>query len=291
MTNREEIDKQREFLVKHRQILAHYLRQQAILGANIVPTAVIEGISDSRTAISRIKQTLRSFGVDVADHPEEMISNAKEERISRSDALDDKERSNLREVMRAYQRRLRVLELQRATKGVNTPPEVLTEIEDIQSEIEKIEEQATRLSPILDRVAQRQRRSEAIASFFSRNWELAEELLEQVVQVNPEDHDAALKLQQAQRQLDQRAAYQALRKLRSDGLWQATLDALDDFFREYPDVSDPDDLRSWAEFRKLRSERYDLVVAAIQEVMAIDRGDEVARSMLAQARAQFEEGQ
>src|SRR5215216_5568904 len=136
MANRAEIDKQKEFLVKHRQILAHYLRQQAILGANIVPAAVAEGISDSRIAIDRIKQILRSFGVDVVDQPEEMVSSTKAEIISRSDALDDKERSSLREVLRAYQRRLRVLELQRATKGVNTSPEVLTEIEDIQSEIE-----------------------------------------------------------------------------------------------------------------------------------------------------------
>jgi hypothetical protein len=53
--------------------------------------------------------------------------------------MDDEQQRHLEDLLRAYQRRLRPLERRAALQGLNTPPDVLFEIEDIQAEIARIE--------------------------------------------------------------------------------------------------------------------------------------------------------
>ena len=47
--------------------------------------------------------------------------------------MEDEERQRLRELLRAHQSRLQVLELQQATQGIQAPPQVITEIAAIRS--------------------------------------------------------------------------------------------------------------------------------------------------------------
>src|SRR5262245_35417136 len=55
--------------------------------------------------------------------------------------MDDDQRSHLEGLRQAHLRRLRILEQQAAITGVNTRPEVLTEIEDLQASIARIDAQ------------------------------------------------------------------------------------------------------------------------------------------------------
>jgi len=63
----EQIAVQRERLENHRATLATLLSQQAILGSANAPPAVAYGIREARTAIQRIKEALRGWGVAVED--------------------------------------------------------------------------------------------------------------------------------------------------------------------------------------------------------------------------------
>ncbi len=63
----EQIAVQRERLATHRATLATLLSQQAILGSANAPPAVAYGIREARTAIQRIKDALRGWGVAVED--------------------------------------------------------------------------------------------------------------------------------------------------------------------------------------------------------------------------------
>lgn len=68
----EEIAQQQKRLRTYRQTLAHYLNQCAMLGAAHVPPGHVHDIRDARKSIARIKQTLRSWGVAVEDHPDDV---------------------------------------------------------------------------------------------------------------------------------------------------------------------------------------------------------------------------
>ncbi len=69
MSTQEEIQQQQELLATHRRTLAHYLQQQAALGSAYAPPGIAHGIHEARAAIVRIKNTLRGWGVAVADLP------------------------------------------------------------------------------------------------------------------------------------------------------------------------------------------------------------------------------
>jgi hypothetical protein len=71
MHNQEEIDQQQALLTIHRRTLSHYLSQQAAVGAAFVPPAVAQGIHEARENIRRIKDTLRRWGLTVANHPDD----------------------------------------------------------------------------------------------------------------------------------------------------------------------------------------------------------------------------
>jgi hypothetical protein len=67
----EAIDDQRELLAAHRRTLAVYLKQQAALGSAFAPPGVANGIHEARVGIQRAKASLRAWGVDVADLPDD----------------------------------------------------------------------------------------------------------------------------------------------------------------------------------------------------------------------------
>jgi serine/threonine protein kinase len=67
--SQEDIDNEQERLASHRRTLAHYLKQQALLGTAHTPPGVAHGIYESRQAIQRIKAVLRSWNVAVDDIP------------------------------------------------------------------------------------------------------------------------------------------------------------------------------------------------------------------------------
>jgi hypothetical protein len=72
MATQEEIARQLSLLMTHRRTLAHYLSQQATLGAAYVPPGVVYGIREARSNIQRIKQILRNWHISVADHPDDV---------------------------------------------------------------------------------------------------------------------------------------------------------------------------------------------------------------------------
>lgn len=69
--SQEAIDDQRELLEAHRRTLAVYLKQSAALGSAYAPPAVANGMHEARAGIRRAKASLRAWGVDVADLPDD----------------------------------------------------------------------------------------------------------------------------------------------------------------------------------------------------------------------------
>jgi len=69
MPSQEDIDVQQELLATHRRNLSNYLRQQARIGVDYVPPAILNGIQDARDNIRRIKKVLRGWNIRVEDHP------------------------------------------------------------------------------------------------------------------------------------------------------------------------------------------------------------------------------
>lgn len=161
--------------------------------------------------------------------------------------MDVEQRQHQRDLLRAHQSQLRVLELQAATFGAHAPPHVLTEIDRLTTVIAGIEAQLGQPTPAVNRAALRQLRQQALAAYYAETWERAEDLLIQIVQADPADQDARTMLDHTQRQLDLRAFYQAICDLRDDGNWRAVLAALDDLQQRQPDYPGTTELRRWAE--------------------------------------------
>jgi CheY-like chemotaxis protein len=183
--------------------------------------------------------------------------------------MDDDERQQVREVLRAHQSRLRVLELQAAKFGDHAPPQVLTEIAEIRAQVARIKGELAAVVPAVERSTARQLRQHALAAYYAQEWERAEELLIQLLAVKPDDQDAQRQLAEAQRQLELRACYQALRDLREAGNWAAVLVGLDDLNRRQPGHPEGERLRVWAEERKR--------LARIRDVPANAQGGEEPR--------------
>jgi biotin operon repressor len=67
----DDIADQQEILAAHRATLAEFLKQQALLGVAYAPPGIANGIRLSRDAIKQIKATLREWGVEVENHPDD----------------------------------------------------------------------------------------------------------------------------------------------------------------------------------------------------------------------------
>lgn len=72
--SQEDIDEQRQLLEAHRGTLAIYLKRLAKLSQAHAPPEVIHGIREARAGIRHVKATLRQWGVSVAEHPDDEVS-------------------------------------------------------------------------------------------------------------------------------------------------------------------------------------------------------------------------
>jgi hypothetical protein len=285
MPTEEEIDQQQQLLATYRRTLSYLLQQAASYGGlSFAPPVAINSIHESRTNIRRIKEILRGWAVDVMDHPDdEEVPWSDKTRVS---ATNDEERRSEREQLRALQRRLQALEIQRAQFGeLYVPPHVITEIDNIRAQIADVEFRLNRLTPAVDRAALRQMKQRALAAYYAGSFELAEELLQQVVQEAPNDADSSEKLNEVQQELELRSFYLALVDLRNAGNWRAVLQGIVDLEKRRSNFGASAELRAWAENRQRRDERYAAVVTALQTVVEGDPTDELARALLEQTRA------
>lgn len=99
MPSQEDIEAQRELLATHRRTLSVYLRQLASTGITHAPPALMNGIQDARGNIARIKRVLHSWGVEVADHPDD------EAPLDLGEQSHTKPRSSVHQKFSTHQRR------------------------------------------------------------------------------------------------------------------------------------------------------------------------------------------
>jgi hypothetical protein len=71
MPDHEAIANQLELLAAHRRTLAQYLKQQALISELFTPPAIAHGIEEARANITRVKNTLREWGVSIEDLPDD----------------------------------------------------------------------------------------------------------------------------------------------------------------------------------------------------------------------------
>ena len=71
MPDKEAIENQLQLLAVYRRTLVQYLKQQAMIGTTYIQPGVTQGIHEARQHIKRIKNTLKSWGVDVEDWPDD----------------------------------------------------------------------------------------------------------------------------------------------------------------------------------------------------------------------------
>ena len=251
MPTQDDIEQQQVLLATHRRTLAVYLNQLAAHGETHAPPEIFHGIAESRAAIHRSKAVLQGWGVQVENLPNDEAPQERRQPPPTPPPDDEEQRRHLRELLRAHQSRLRVLELQRATQGIHTPPQVTIEIESIRVDIARVKAELVVNMPAITRAALRQLRQQALTAFYAQEWELAEDLLAQMLAANLDDADVQAKQAEASRQLDLRALYQVILYLRDAGHWRAALAALDDLERQEPGYPDLDGLRVWAERSKL----------------------------------------
>jgi formylglycine-generating enzyme required for sulfatase activity len=155
--------------------------------------------------------------------------------------------------------------------------------------------------PVLDPVALKQMRREALIAYYRRDWEQAEVLLAQVADADPTDADVQTKLHEARQQQRWQAQYRLVRDLRDAGQWQAVLNALADLAQHYPDAPDPDRHRAWAEAQQRREQQYDAALQAcdqgdwdsaqaeLEALLRESPDDEAAKGLLATVREQQQE--
>jgi len=71
MLSEDEVNGQEQLLAAHRRTLTIYLQQQAEIGRAYSPPSLINGITETRANIRRIKQLLRDAGITIADSPDD----------------------------------------------------------------------------------------------------------------------------------------------------------------------------------------------------------------------------
>jgi tetratricopeptide (TPR) repeat protein len=125
--------------------------------------------------------------------------------------------------------------------------------------------QQTPSEPVLDPLALKQLRRDALIAYYQRDWEQAELLLAQVVEADPTDEDVQAKLDDARQQQRWQAQYRQIRDLRDAGQWQVVLNALADLEQQHPSTPDPDGHRLWAEGQQRREQQYDAALMACDQ--------------------------
>lgn len=203
--------------------------------------------------------------------------------------MENREQQNLRILLQAHRRRLHRLEQQAAVLGNHAPPQILTEIEDIQNAIVRIEAKLVVGSIPIDHVAIQHLRQQAMRAYFAKNWTQAVDLLAQVVVADQGDTDALEKLTRARQQMNLQEDYQAIHALRDGGRWQEVLDALDALELRYPGYPDYEGLRRWAEGRQrfdpilsnLRSGVFSTAIHQLDAILKQHPTDHIATKLVA----------
>jgi hypothetical protein len=161
-----------------------------------------------------------------------------------------------RALLRTYQIRFRILELQAAQQGLQTLPQITIEMGDLQDKIDRIRNELIATTPATRRAARYELRRQALKAYYVQQWIQAEDLLAQLLASDFDDADIASKLKDVQRQLDIQESYQVIYELRDEGLLQPALNALDDLERQQPGFSDPKGLRAWAEEQRQNARQH-----------------------------------
>lgn len=181
----------------------------------------------------------------------------------------------LEELRRNHQRRLHVLELQKARYGISTPPEIELEIQDINKELARIAQLLQQLAwfspastpqptqqaaraPALSALELRGLRQRASAAYYARRWEEAERLLTQLVAADPNDTEARERLHTLMR-------YREIKELREAGDWEAVLGALAEFTHQHASFGDPQHHAMWAETCQRRDRSYEAALQACEQ--------------------------
>jgi hypothetical protein len=206
--------------------------------------------------------------------------------------MAEAELSQLHNLLRTHQSRLRVLELQAAQFGINVPPQVVTEIDHIKAEIARISSELKIATPVITRAMLRQLRQQALKAYYAQEWTQAEELLIQILATNPDDTDLQAKLTEAQRQLDLQELYLSICELRDVGLWSAVLKALNDLQQREPDYPDPERLRVWAEAQRHheRQQGIENTNDQLSQAYSTEQEHDDAESSLRASQAQMKQG-
>src|SRR5690348_12682060 len=71
MPSEKDIKAQQELLTAHRQTLVELLKQRAWLSELMTPPGITHGIRETRDHIRHIKSTLRMWGVNIEDFPDD----------------------------------------------------------------------------------------------------------------------------------------------------------------------------------------------------------------------------
>src|SRR4051812_9335302 len=82
--SQEDIDNQLYVLVTRRRSLALHLRQRAISGSGFMASNLMHAIIEGRQDIARIKAILRSWGIDVEDHPDDEEASINNQHVGAS---------------------------------------------------------------------------------------------------------------------------------------------------------------------------------------------------------------
>lgn len=161
--------------------------------------------------------------------------------------MDYEEHQKQRDLLRTYQNHLRVLEIQGAQFGINVPPYIVTEIERVRAEISHTRSELEVNTPVSTRASLRQIRQQARKAYYAKQWQIAEDLLIQVLAVAPESDDLRRMLGEAQQQIDLEAFYQTICELRDENKAEAVLNAFNDLDQRCPGYPDNRGLRQWAQ--------------------------------------------
>lgn len=162
--------------------------------------------------------------------------------------LGPEDKQYLQERLQVLRARQHELLKQKDALGINTPPHITLEINDVKAEIASIEKELGLISrslaiPRTQRLKLRQR---AIEAFNAKQWEKAEELLEQVVENDANDIEAQKWLKITSRELKLQTEYKAIGKLREAGNAHAVLRALNELRKQEHNYPDPEGHEQWA---------------------------------------------
>ncbi|KAB8139738.1 hypothetical protein F8S13_26925 [Chloroflexia bacterium SDU3-3] len=107
MTHQENINDQMELLKIHRRTIAIYLKQLAMQGHANANIGIFHSLDDTRKSILRIKSILRSWGISIDDHPDDIDHQLYDEISTANNATIKTHKLNLQENINTNQEEVR----------------------------------------------------------------------------------------------------------------------------------------------------------------------------------------